>query len=176
MKTVKSIIMTGLIALSFTACGQSGKEHPNKEHPANSKKSALTIETLGKNVENYIQSEQKSKGYFNVHDDVTNEDLKLTLKKIHDDRLATLGDNVYFVCADFEGTDKNIYDVDIFMKWDGKQLVATDRKIHKVNGKERYSWYEDNGVWKTKSLDLKSDEHPKSEHLSEHPKLEHPKK
>ncbi len=48
-------------------------------------------------------------------------------------------------------------------------LVATDTKVHKVNGKHRYTWYEENGVWKTKGLKEKintgekqSEEHPKN--------------
>ncbi|RKD17634.1 hypothetical protein BCY91_16675 [Pelobium manganitolerans] len=162
MKTITSFIVAGLIGYSMTAFGQTGKEH--LEHPINSKKSELTIKSLSKGVKEYVQTEQKSKGHFIVHDSVTHKDLQLTLKKIHDDRLASLGDNVYFVCADFQGSDNNVYDVDIFMKWDGKVLSATDRKVHKVNGKERYTWYNEGNIWKTKPAGKKSDEHPKSEH------------
>jgi len=138
----------------------------------------LSIEELSEAVKNYIEMEsQKQGGYFEVKDPVQKKTLKLKLEKVHDDRLSALGNDVYFVCADFQGTDGNTYDIDIFMKGKSKDdLTATDTKVHKQNGDPRYTWYEEGDVWKTKGLNEKiktGEEHP-DKHQSEHP--EHPKK
>jgi len=140
-------------ALSVTAVAQ---EHP-KEHPQEQvkeqpkvEKHELTIQELAEAVKEYINNEsKKGKGYFLVQDDKQKKTLWLKLKKIHEDRLSPLGDDIYFVCADFKATDGNTYDVDIFMKGEDKEsLKATEVIVHKDNGKPRYSWYEENGVWK----------------------------
>jgi hypothetical protein len=177
MKTLvyKKIVFAGIFFFILASNQVIGQEHP--EHPKSSS-NQLSIEELSEAVKNYIEMEsQKQGGYFEVKDPVQNKTLKLKLEKIHDDRLSPLGNDVYFVCADFKATDGNIYDIDIFMKGKGKDdLTATDTKVHKQNGNARYTWYEDAGVWKTKGLNekIKTDaEHP-DEHQSEHP--EHPKR
>jgi len=77
--------------------------------------------------------------------------LELELIKIHKDKLAGLGDDTYFVCADFKATDGNTYDIDIFMQGKSKDdLKPTEKIVHKINGKPRYKWYEEGGIWKRK--------------------------
>jgi len=110
--------------------------------------------------------QQHNSGYFFVYDSVKQEELKLKLIKVHDDRLAALGNGTYFVCSDFKGTDGNTYDVDIFMKGKGDNLEATSKRVHKVNGVARYSWYKSGDVWKTRAVGKGKTEHPKG---SEHP-------
>jgi hypothetical protein len=39
------------------------------------------------------------------------------------------------------------FDVDFFMKDDGKKLVMRDATIHKVDGKPRYNWQEKDRYW-----------------------------
>jgi len=61
-------------------------------------------------------------------------------------------------------------------------LAATETSVHKVNGKERYTWYEDKDKreWKKRSIGGKKEasEHPEGREKSEHPegqeKSEHP--
>lgn len=174
MKTLvyKTFVFTGIFIFSLTGNNAVGQEHP--EHPESSGKQ-LNVKQFSEAVKAYVEKEsQRHDGYFEVEDPVQKKTLKLKLDKVHDDRLSALGNDVYFVCADFKATDGNIYDIDIFMKGKSKNsLIATDTKVHKQNGNARYTWYEEDGVWKTKGLDeeigtgkKRSNEHP------EHP--EHP--
>jgi hypothetical protein len=134
---------------------QESKEHP-KEHPKDeAAATTLTLPQLADAVRAYVAKESKaSKGKFMVMDDVAKKNLALKFVKVHEERLAHLGENVYFVCADFKGGDGKVYDVDIFMKGTNKDdLVSTERIVHKVSGKPRYNWYEESGIWKKKPVD-----------------------
>lgn len=168
MKTLvyKTVVFAGIFIFSLTGNNAVGQEHP--EHPESSGKQ-LNVKEFSEAVKAYVEKEsQRHDGYFEVDDPVQKKTLKLKLEKVHDDRLSALGNDVYFVCADFKATDGNIYDIDIFMKGKSKNdLAATDIKVHKQNGAPRYTWYEEGGVWKTKGLDeeigtgkKRSNEHP----------------
>ncbi len=140
---------------------EKAKEHPAKEtaehpeHPTEHKKAHLTIEEFADVVEAYIAEQSKdSEGFFVVEDTEHNKTLKCKLVKIHKERLANLGDNEFFVCADFKADDGNTYDIDIFMQGTSKDdLKATRTIVHKDNGNPRYTWYEEDGVWKTKKVE-----------------------
>lgn len=135
-------------------------EHPEKhenkqaEHPSKHKKSHLTISEFASAVDSYVAAQtKKDGGYFLVKDKKQNKMLKLKLQKIHKKRLASLGNNEFFVCADFDAQDGKVYDIDIFMRGTSKNnLKATRTMVHKDNGHPRYTWYEDEGVWKTKKV------------------------
>jgi hypothetical protein len=134
---------------------QESKEHP-KEHPKeDAAATTLTLPQLADAVRAYVAKESKaSKGKFMVMDDVTKKQLALKFVKVHEERLSHLGENVYFVCADFKGGDGKVYDVDIFMKGTNKDdLISTERIVHKVSGKPRYNWHEEGGIWKQKPVD-----------------------
>ncbi len=136
----------------------ANKEHPeHPEHPTKHKKAHLTIDEFASAVDDYVAVQtENSDGYFLVEDSENGKTLKCKLKKIHKERLASLGDNEFFVCADFEATDGNTYDIDIFMQGTSKDdLKATRTLVHKDNGTPRYSWYEEDGVWKTKEAEKK---------------------
>jgi hypothetical protein len=139
-------------ALSFMPVAVSAQEHPKgqehpKEHP--STKSVVSKETLAKAVKDYVEKEsQKKGGYYEINDSTTNKTLKLTLVKVHDDRLSKVAEGTYFACADFKSTDNQMYDLDIFMKEGKSGLETTEVTIHKENGKPRYNWQEEKGVWK----------------------------
>ena len=76
------------------------------------------------------------------------EVLQLELLKIHKERLASIGNDTYFACADFQASNGKVYDLDIFMS--GKSadgLVVTEIIVHKEEGVQRYGWLEKDGVW-----------------------------
>ncbi|NOX38728.1 MAG: hypothetical protein GXO78_14455 [Calditrichaeota bacterium] len=129
------------------------KEHPS-EHPT-SKARKITKETLAEAIEAYVNAEaKKHDGYFVFMDDKEKKELKLKLVKVHKERLARISEDVYFACADFKTPDGQVYDLDIFMK--GKtadDLTFTEIMLHKKNGVPRYTWYEENGVWKRKPVE-----------------------
>lgn len=149
-----------LASAGFVYAAEHPSEHPSgkmqMEHPAKQmgemEKASLTKEELAEAIRAYVEKEAALKGgYFLVYDKLAEKPLVLSLKKVHEDRLATIGDGVYFACADFVTPNGKLYDLDIFMKGHNKNdLEVTDITIHKKEGKERYTWFEEDGRWKMK--------------------------
>jgi len=145
------------LALGITpACAEHPTEHPQgAEHPkvhSPAVAPSVTMEDLAKAIEGYVQKDGALKGgYFLVYDPVAKQPLALTLDKVHKDRLSKVADNTYFACADFKTPGGKIYDLDIFM-WGANagSLKTTEVSVHKEEGKARYGWVEENGVWKKK--------------------------
>ena len=150
-------------------------EHPG-EHPGGKKNApSATKDQLADAIEAYVSEQAaKSNGYFIAKDDKTGEQLKLKLDKVHRKRLANVGKDTYFACADFTTDAGKVYDLDVFMTGTTKDnLKFSEFSVHKVAGKERYTWHEKDGVWTKVPVEEKpGTEHPK-EHPEEHPK-EHP--
>lgn len=137
------------------ALAQEHPEHPkDKEHPASEAKPSLTKDEMAEAVEAYVRKQSaKGNGSFVVKDAVDNKDLSLALKLVHRERLAQVGPETYFACADFTAADGTTYDLDIFMKGrDRDRMKATEVTVHKKNGVERYTWNEEGGVWKKKNV------------------------
>ncbi len=146
-----SPIIHAILALFLTGTIVAGaQEHP-REHPSEhptSKKAEVTKESLAKAITDYLNSESDLKGgYFLFFDKQQDKPLVLTLDNVHKDRLATLGDGVYFACADFKDTGGDMYDLDVFTKQGTKGLDVTDISVHKKNGEARYDWIEEDGLW-----------------------------
>jgi len=138
----QSISLFILSALLFS-------EHPeHPEHPTTIKEPKLTVEELAISIENYIQNDVNLKGKFFVYDKNKKEILTLTLTKIHKERLSNIGGDTYFACADFSASNGNIYDLDIFMTGKSQSnLIVTEINVHKENGKARYHWENQKGIW-----------------------------
>jgi len=145
---VSVVLFCGVLAGALAPV--MGQEHPT-EHPkqtAPAKKAALTAEQLAQAITAYVASDAQMKGgYFLVYDTVAKKPLALTLDRVHQDRLSSLGSGVYFACADFKSIEGATYDVDVFMQEDKDGLKATEVHVHKVNGEPRYAWEEKAGVW-----------------------------
>ncbi len=144
-------------------------EHP--EHPVTKKAPAISKEKLAEAIQAYIEKEAaRQGGYYQVFDKAAGKPLRLTLVRVHKARLASLGNDVYFACADLKTPAGKLYDLDFFMKGtDAENLKFTRVTIHKEAGKPRYTWYEEDGVWKMMPV-VKAkitSEHP---HGHEHPK------
>jgi hypothetical protein len=141
-----------LIASRQTVAQEKPPEHPKKEHPTDKKQVGLSKTDLAAGIRTWVDKESAANGgWLKVEDPVQHKTLELKLEKVHDDRLSQVGPDRYFACADFTGKDGMKYDIDVFM--DGKtkdDLKETEVSVHKINGKERYSWFEENGTWKKK--------------------------
>ena len=161
-----------LVTLGVTGCNKL--EHPTErpaEHPKGSvKKAALTKDELADAIEAYVNNESAShEGYFVAFDEKVGKELKLTLDKVHRKRLSKVGEDLYFACADFKTPEGKSYDLDVFMRGTNKDnLIFSKFFIHKEAGKERYTWYEEAGIWKKKHIGEPVEEHP-TERPSEHP-------
>lgn len=144
---IHRIVLAALAVTTLAAVTPHAQEHPS-EHPSKHKESTIDIQTISTAIRAYVKNDAQLKGgYFLVYDPVAKVPLALTLQKVHEDKLATLGGGVYFACADFKSTDGKLYDIDIFMRGDPSDLRPTDVSIHKVDGTPRYTWVEKDGVW-----------------------------
>jgi hypothetical protein len=143
-----------LIAPARLAAQQEHPEHPQKEHPTDKKKPGLGKADLAAAIKAWVDREAAANGgWLKVEDPVQHKTLQLKLEKVHDDRLSRVEPDVYFACADFVEQDGTKYDIDIFMQGKTKDdLKETEVSVHKVNGKERYTWYEEDGTWKKKPV------------------------
>ena len=193
LSTTRSKALAAVAVLSFllgliTSCAEhptrkeppektEQKEHPaeteKKEHPEQSgkEKSAVTLEDVAKFAEEYVK-QNSEEGVFKYSDNTTGKLLELTLDKVHRDRLSQTKKDEYFVCADFKGKDGNMYDLDFFVQGGNKDELGIVKEIiavHKVNGKENYTWKynKKEDVWEKQPV-KGGQEHP------EPPKKEHP--
>ncbi len=168
------VAVAALVVLAiagFTAAAVA-QEHP--EHPMSAPKPAtpgLTKDELAQAISGYVMAQEKEHGgYYAIHDPVDNRDLQLKLVKVHRDRLARVAPDTYFACSDFKNTDGVMYDLDFFMKGTTKDgLVFSDASIHKKAGKERYTWYEEDGLWKKKPVGKPVGTAPAGKQPMEHP-------
>ncbi len=133
---------------------EHAEEHP-EEHHASVTRPEMSKEELAEAVQDYVARDSALKGgYFLVYDKEAGESLALSLLKVHKERLSTIGHGVYFACADFKTPEGKVYDLDIFMKGPDKDhLAVTEVSVHKEDGVERYTWYEEGGVWKKRHME-----------------------
>ncbi len=153
---IMTILAFVLVSLVVTGC----KKH---EHPEGAQKqTGITKDELADAIESYVKKESEThEGYFVVFDKEAGEELKLTLDKVHRKRLSKVGEELYFACADFKTPEGKIYDLDVFMTGTNKDnLTFSKFMVHKETGKERYTWYEEGGIWKTKPVGTTIEEHP----------------
>jgi len=158
MRACTSAFFTVIAVLLFISLHAVAAEHPT-EHPSGKSSAGqvpkpLTKEEMSAAIQSYVVKEaEKHGGYYEIYDDLQKKTLFLKLTKVHDDRLSHVGNDVYFFCVDLVDKDKKVYDLDFFMKrGSGGDLHVTEVTIHKQEGKERYTWYQDKGIWKKKWL------------------------
>ena len=125
------------------------QEHP--EHPAKStEKATFDADAIGNAIQQYVDEDSALKGgYFLIYDPVSSSVLQLKLTKIHQDKLAKVGEGLYFACSDFAAGKDATYDLDFFLREKGDRLAVSEIKIHKENGNPRYNWMEKDGLWST---------------------------
>ncbi len=80
--------------------------------------------------------------------DYKDNELALSLMKVHQDKLTRLQDGLFFACTDFRGDDGNTYDVDFNLKGRPGAMVVTEATVHKINGNRLYRWkQQEDGNW-----------------------------
>ncbi|HAH21202.1 MAG TPA: hypothetical protein DCL49_09910, partial [Candidatus Omnitrophica bacterium] len=89
----------------------------------------------------YVLEKSKKTGTFDVHDPETGKTRKLSLVRVHE-RVGKTGE-YYYSCADFTDTETGkLLDLDLDVEHKNGKLSVVDVRIHKVNGKERYTYDE----------------------------------
>ena len=166
---IMTIVAFVLVFLVITGCKKH--EHPAEHPKGGAKETGITKDELADAIETYVNKEVSVHGgYFIAFDEKAGKESKLTLDKVHRKRLSKISDDRYFACADFKTPEGKIYDLDVFMTGTNKDnLTFSKFMVHKEAGKERYTWYEEGGIWKTKPVGTAIEESPK-EHPREHPK------
>ncbi len=150
-----AVMLGFLVMFGFSVLGGEHPEHPakkKKEKAAEPAKHEISTADIATGIEKHIADKTKAGGgKFSVVDG--DKTLSLTLTKIHNDKLANLGDGSYFACVDFKGDDGNTYDVDFFLKGESGAMLVTETTVHKVNGTPRYNWKQEaDGKWTKVSL------------------------
>jgi hypothetical protein len=120
-------------------------EHGGKEH-GGAKISEPSADQIRAAMSDYVVEESKKTGMFDVYDKEAGKTRKLSLIRIHE-RVGKTG-NYYYSCADFKDTESNeMLDLDLDVEHENGKLSVKDVRIHKVNGKERYTYdAEDNRI------------------------------
>ena len=142
---ILGMVVTLGLSQTVLAAEHGGKEHGGKaagaqEHGGTTQAKAPSNEDIRNAMKSYVEAEsKKTGGNFEVLDPDTNETRKLQLIRVHE-RVGKTGD-YYYSCADFRDTVSNeTLDMDIDVEHKDGKLAVKDVRIHKVNGKERYTY------------------------------------
>ncbi len=142
MKKILCLIFACFLAFGFCsvslAAEHGGKEHGGKEHGG-----ATVAEPTADDIHNamaaYITEKTGAAGSFEIMDQKTGKTRKLLLDHIHD-RVGKTG-SYYYSCADFKDTETGeMLDLDLDVESKDGVLTVVDVRIHKVDGKERYTY------------------------------------
>jgi len=117
-----------------------GKEHGGKEHGGTGMKmmepSAADVRAA---MKKYVDEKAAAAGSFEILDPEANRTRRLDLIRVHE-RVGKTGD-YYYSCADFKDRDSGeMLDLDLDVEARGGVLSVRDARIHKVEGKERYTY------------------------------------
>jgi hypothetical protein len=115
-----------------------GKEHGDKEH-GGARISEPSADQIRAAMSDYVAEKSKKTGTFDIYDKKARKARKLSLIRVHE-RVGKTG-NYYYSCADFKDMGSNeMLDLDLDVEHKNGKLSVKDVRIHKVNGKERYTY------------------------------------
>lgn len=143
MKRKLTIALAVLSLLSLRVIAQEHPEHPN----SSTKAKEFSVTDLEKRIKKEIADKSKD-GVFKVEDPELHKTWDLKLDHVHTERLSKLNADTYFACVDMKDPQGKVIDVDFFLKSNGDKLEMTDTTVHKIEGKPRYNWKEEDGYWK----------------------------
>ena len=150
-------VIVGCVAFAsgFTnAAEHGGKEHGGQEHGGQQPVSATPNQSaqpapiapsareIRQSIRDYIAHIEKEQGVFTIKDEVTGSTRTLTLVRVHE-RVGKTG-SYYYSCTDMKDTHSGeLLDLDFDVEAKQSALNVVDVRIHKLNGKPRYT-YDDN--------------------------------
>lgn len=142
------IVIIALSAVIWLTAGSYAAEHGGKEHggtttPAKEHKGAAVKKPSANEIraamKSYVEEKSKATGTFDIKDPETKKVRKLKLERVHE-RVGKTG-SYYYSCADFKDTvSGEKLDLDLDVQDKNGVLSVADVRIHKVNGKERYTY------------------------------------
>ncbi len=102
-------------------------------------------EALRNTIRNYVSREESAKGTFSVFDTKIGVIRALKLERVHE-RVGKTG-NYYYSCADLKDTKTgDLLDLDFDVTDTNGTLKVVDVRIHKDNGKPRYTYDENDNM------------------------------
>jgi len=117
-----------------------GKEKSSKEH-GGEKAAQPSSDAIRTAMSDFVTEKSKASGTFDVEDPDTGKTRKLTLEKVHE-RVGKTGD-YYYSCADFKDSESGeMLDLDLDVEDKDGKLMVVDVRIHKLDGKARYTYDE----------------------------------
>lgn len=136
------MLWSGSIVSAAEQGGTSvGKEHGGTEQKEHGGTSAPSADAIRAAMKDYVAEESKATGTFDIVDPETGKTRKLELIRVHE-RVGKTGD-YYYSCADFKDTESGqLLDLDLDVEDKGGNLSVVDVRIHKLEGKERYTYDE----------------------------------
>ena len=150
MRKVFSLIMVISLMLwgvSFVSAAEHGGSAVSKEHGGTTTKehggtaNVPSADDIRAAMKNYVMDKSMTTGAFDALDPETGKTRKLELLKVHE-RVGKTGD-YYYSCADFKDTETGqMLDLDLDVQDKGGKLSVVDVRIHKLEGKERYTYDE----------------------------------
>ena len=144
MKRSVSFSLLLVAAFVFPVLAQEHPEHPTKGQKAKD----FSVSDLEKTIQADIAEKSKDTGgIFMLSDPQMKKTWDLTLDHVHTDRLSKLSADTYFACVDMKDRGGKTVDVDFFLKAKDGKLEMTDTTVHKIEGKPRYNWKEEDGFW-----------------------------
>ncbi|MBI4436052.1 MAG: hypothetical protein HY590_01340 [Candidatus Omnitrophica bacterium] len=148
--------MSGLLLLSPSvfAAEHGGKEHggtpapkakehggTTQEHGGQALKVEPSADQIRQAIRDHIAATEQKKGAFTIKDEATGATRTLKLARVHD-RVGKTG-NFYYSCSDMRDVKNGeLLDLDFDVDAKGGQLKVVDERIHKVEGKARYTYDE----------------------------------
>ena len=178
MKRILAATLTFIFAvvfstLSFAAehggstVGDTGsQEHGGKtqvqEHGGTAVKTP-SQDDIRNTMKNYVIGKSQATGTFDIVDPETGKTRKLKLERVHE-RVGKTGD-YYYSCADFKDTESGeLLDLDLDVADNKGALNVADVRIHKVNGKERYTYDANDNRIPVPAAESATHEHGGKEH------------
>ena len=90
-------------------------------------------------IRDHVTRVQKREGQFTIKDEVTGAVRTLTLIRVHE-RVGKTGE-LYYSCTDMrDSATRELLDLDFDVKNDKGKLTVIDQRIHKVDGRARYTY------------------------------------
>ena len=163
MKKICCFVLALMVAVCLAQFSYAG-EHGGKEHGGNTQKekehggtsaekeqggteqkgsgyTEPTAQNIRQSMKNYVMEKSKGTGTFDVYDPEIGKTRKLSLVRVHE-RVGKTS-NYYYSCADFKDTKTGeLLDLDLDVEHKDGKLSVVDVRIHKVSGKERYTYDE----------------------------------
>ena len=116
---------------------------PAAAAPTDAPRAEPTIDEVRSAITQYVKEMTEEEGAFYLEDEKTNDTRELTLTTVRDG-VGKTGD-LYYACTDMKDVDTNeALDVDFDVESYDNAWEVADVRIHKVGGKERYTYGENN--------------------------------